>query len=125
MRERKEPSEDTVDGAIRTSDAKGWPKPTFWLTLGTSFVVGALLVYEGVYLGVFHGLNELDDGVYFGEGAMLAHGLLPYRSYLDVQPPGIALLMAPFGLLGRLIGDRVAFEFARVFVTAVTVLNVI
>jgi hypothetical protein len=55
---------------------------------------------------------------------MLVHGILPYRSYIDVQPPGIALLMAPFAFLGRLLSNRIAFEWARLFVVAVGIANI-
>src|ERR1700677_1184388 len=75
-----------------------WPRAAFWLTASTALALGLLLVYRGIHLGFFHGQNEIDDGLYYGEGVMLVHGILPYRSYVDVQPPGIALLMAPFGL---------------------------
>ncbi len=102
-----------------------WPRPAFWLTAGTALALGLVLAYQGIHLGFFHGQNEIDDGVYYGEGVMLAHGILPYRSYVDVQPPGMALLMAPFGLLGRLTSNRTAFEVARVFVVIVSMANVV
>ena len=102
-----------------------WPRPAFWLTASTALALGLLLVYRGIHLGFFHGQNEIDDGIYYGEGIMLAHGVLPYRTYVDVQPPGIALLMAPFGLLGRLTNNRAAFETARVFMVILSMANVV
>jgi hypothetical protein len=104
--------------------AERWPRPAFWITASAALALGLVLVYEGIHLGFFHGRNEIDDGIYYGEGVMLAHGILPYRSYVDVQPPGMALLMAPFGLLGRLTNNRTGFEAARVFVVIVSMANI-
>jgi Glycosyltransferase family 87 len=80
--------------------------------------------YLEFHSGFVNHWTEIDDGVYFGEGVMLAHGILPYRSYLDLQPPGFVLLMTPFGILGRLIGNRMAFELARLFVVVVGITNI-
>lgn len=93
--------------------------------MGTAACVGLLLLYQGIHLGFFHGIVGTDDAIYYGEGALLTHGVLPYRSYVDVQPPGIALLMAPFGFLGRLTSDRLGFEAARFAVVLVAVGNVV
>lgn len=125
--EELELSEDSVTriSANRQRDQSDHDRPrnASWITMGTAAALGLLLTYQGIHLGFFHGVNEIDDGVYYGEGVMLAHGLLPYRSYLDLQPPGIALLMAPFGLLGRMTSNRMSFELARVFVVIVGVAN--
>lgn len=102
----------------------GWPRPAFWLTVSTAVVLGLALAYELVHLGFYNGGSQLDDGVYFGEGVMLAHGLLPYHSYLDLQPPGIALIMTPFGLIGRLASNRLAFELATAFAATLSVINI-
>lgn len=102
----------------------GWPRPAFWLTGSTAVALGLVLAYELIHLGFYNGPSQLDDGVYFGEGVMLAHGLLPYHSYLDLQPPGIAVIMTPFGLIGRLTSNRFAFELATAFVAAVSVANI-
>lgn len=104
---------------------EGWPRAALWLTVGTAGAVGLLLLYQGIHLGLFHTYEGTDDAIYYGEGFLLTHGVLPYRAYLDVQPPGIALLMAPFGLLGRLTSERVGFEVARVAIVSVAVGNVL
>ncbi|MFZ0251998.1 MAG: glycosyltransferase family 87 protein [Acidimicrobiales bacterium] len=104
--------------------AEGWPMPALVLVVATGLVLGILLVYQGIHKGFFSGLTEVDDGVYYGEGLLMAHGVLPYHSYIDIQPPGIALLMAPFGLLARVTSERVGFEVARIFIVLVAVANV-
>jgi hypothetical protein len=115
---------NSVTGRRHRNDSN-WPRGKLWLTVSVATCLGLLLTYQGVRLGYFRGVTEVDDGVYYGEGVMLMHGLVPYHSYLDVQPPGMALLMAPFGLLGRVASNRVGFECARVFVAALGVANVV
>ena len=67
--------------------------------------------------------NGYDDGVYLGAATRLVHGVLPYRDFDFVQPPGITLVMGPVALIGRLIGTRDAMAVARCFTAAVTGLN--
>jgi hypothetical protein len=104
--------------------SNGWPRAALWLTIATALAFTLVMAYLELHLGFIHRLTEIDDGVYFGEGVMLVHGILPYRSYVDVQPPGIAVLMAPFALLGRVTSNRVAFEVGRIFVVAVGMANI-
>jgi alpha-1,2-mannosyltransferase len=54
-----------------------------------------------------------DGSVYYAAAAGLAAGLLPYRDFLLLHPPGIALALLPFAALGRVIGDPHAFALAR------------
>lgn len=56
-----------------------------------------------------------DDAVYLGSSLRLLDGVLPYRDYAFVQPPGIAVLLAPFAGLAHLVGSRVALGTARLF----------
>jgi hypothetical protein len=64
-----------------------------------------------------------DDGAYFGTAIRLVHGVLPYRDYAFVHPPGIALLMSPAALVGRFAGTRDALALARVLTVIVTGIN--
>ncbi len=64
--------------------------------------------------GGLYGIGNYDDGVHFAAAVGLAHGLLPYRDFLFLHPPGIVLLLVPFAGLGQLIGDPTAFAIARV-----------
>ncbi|WP_226994258.1 glycosyltransferase family 39 protein [Myxococcus hansupus] len=46
---------------------------------------------------------DFDEGVYFSAAALLAHGVLPYRDYFFVHPPGIAVLWAPVAAFARVM----------------------
>lgn len=80
-------------------------------------------VAMGYYLlsrpGFLLGLTEYDDGVYFGTAVRLVHGVIPYRDFIVVQPPGLPLLLAPIAELSRSIGTRHAFGVARLLMPLV------
>ncbi|HEY5787466.1 MAG TPA: hypothetical protein VIT65_22100, partial [Microlunatus sp.] len=63
--------------------------------------------------GLF-GLGNYDDGVHFAAALGLVNGLLPYRDFLLLHPPGVVLAMAPFAALSWLIGEPDAMAVARV-----------
>ena len=63
--------------------------------------------------GGLTGLGNYDDGVYFSAGTALCHGVLPYRNYLFLHPPGIIMLLAPFGLAGLTGHDAAGLAAAR------------
>ena len=48
---------------------------------------------------------------------MLAHGLLPYKTFILVQPPGITLLMVPSALLSKITGRATAMATGRILTT--------
>jgi len=79
----------------------------------TALALGLRLFYltrPGYLLGV----TEYDDGSYFGSAVRLVHGVLPYRDFVFVQPPGITLLMAPVALLAKVTGTDAGLAVARV-----------
>ncbi|MGI8459717.1 MAG: glycosyltransferase 87 family protein [Propionibacteriaceae bacterium] len=85
-------------------------------------VVGLALASRLIPLlrgGGLLGLGNYDDGVHYASAAGLVRGLLPYRDFLLLQPPGISVLLAPFALLGRVAGDPVGFAVARLAFVAV------
>lgn len=75
-----------------------------------AFLVRLVPVLAG---GGLTGLHDYDDGVYFGSAIALTQGVLPYRDFLLLHPPGEAVALLPFGFLGDLAGDDVAFALAR------------
>jgi hypothetical protein len=80
-------------------------------------------VAMGYYLlsrpGMLLGLTEYDDGAYFGTAVRLVHGVIPYRDFVVVQPPGLPLLLTPFAELSRAIGTRQALGLARLMMPLV------
>lgn len=86
----------------------------WWLIVGcvTSVAFAARLV-PVLRGGGLRGIGNYDDGVYYAAGTALASGLLPYRDFLLLHPPGVVVALAPFGLFGRLTDDSTAFAAAR------------
>src|SRR6478752_4443898 len=88
------------DGARRHA---GPESGTAHLVLATAAAVlaGAARIVPVLRGGGLTGLGNYDDGVYDAAGTALLYGVLPYRDYLFLHPPGIVLLLAPFGLAGH------------------------
>ena len=68
-------------------------------------------------------LSAYDSGVYLASTIHLVSGVLPYRDFTFVQPPGILLLMSPIGIFSRVFGTHDGFIMARVVSSVVTALN--
>jgi hypothetical protein len=58
--------------------------------------------------------TEYDDGVYLGAAIRLTQGVMPYRDYAFVQPPGILLLMTPVAWFARVTSTAAGLAAARV-----------
>ena len=71
--------------------------------------------------GYLMGVTEYDDGPYFGSAVDLVHGVLPYRDFIFVQPPGITLLMLPAAALSKVTGTATAMAAGRLLTTAASV----
>jgi alpha-1,2-mannosyltransferase len=67
--------------------------------------------------------NGYDDGVYYAAADSLTFGRLPYRDFLLLHPPGIAVLLFPFAALGRVTTDATGMAVARCFFIALGGLN--
>ena len=91
-----------------------------WLTPVTVVIAAVTLLALGIRLfyltrpGYLLGVTEYDDGSYFGSAVRLVHGMLPYRDFVFVQPPGITLLMTPVALLARVTGTDWGLAVARI-----------
>jgi hypothetical protein len=68
-------------------------------------------------------LSSYDSGVYLASTIHLVSGVLPYKDFTFVQPPGILLLMSPVGVFSRVFGSHDGFILARVVSSVVTALN--
>ena len=63
--------------------------------------------------GGLFGRIGYDGSVYYASASALTHGLLPYRDFLLLHPPGIVLALLPFAALGRVLGDADGYALAR------------
>ncbi len=78
-----------------------------------------------VVTGHLTGSWEYDDAVYFGTAVQLVHGLVPYRDFVLIQPPGVPLALTPVALLSFPLGTHTALEAARGLVPLVSFANVL
>ncbi len=98
----------------RSRLAAAWRDPvTIVITAATVLALG-LRIYELSRPGYLLGLTEYDDGSYFGSSVHLVGGILPYRDFIFVQPPGILLLMAPVALVAKVTGTAAGMAIGRV-----------
>jgi hypothetical protein len=83
------------------------------LAIGVTTLVALVLrAYLLIRPGVLT-VTQYDDGPYFGSAVRLVHGVLPYRDFAFVQPPGVTLLMSPAGLLSYLTGTAWGLAIGR------------
>jgi hypothetical protein len=68
-------------------------------------------------------LSGYDSGVYLGASIHFVSGLMPYKDFTFVQPPGIVLLLSPISVLSRMVGTHDAFEYGRVLSCAISASN--
>jgi alpha-1,2-mannosyltransferase len=81
--------------------------------------VGAFLrFYQLARPGYLLGGNNYDDAVQFGDALRLISGVIPYRDFVVVQPPGSILLMAPVALLAKVTGSAWGLAIARLLTAA-------
>jgi alpha-1,2-mannosyltransferase len=87
-----------------------------------AYVVIAVCTALAVFLRVFQlsrpgyllGVTEYDDGALFGNAVRLVNGVIPYRDFADVEPPGSMVLIAPVALLAKVTGTAWALGVARI-----------
>jgi hypothetical protein len=87
----------------------------------TTLLALALRILQLTRPGSMAGIVEYDDGPYVGSAILLTHGILPYRDFIFVQPPGITLLLAPVALLARLgLSTPTVMDIGRVLTALVS-----
>ena len=64
-----------------------------------------------------------DTGVYFGASLRLVHGVMPYRDFALMHPPGIALLLSPFSAVSYVLGTSTSLVVARLATIACMAAN--
>lgn len=90
-----------------------WTTPAGIIVLAMTVLALAIRIFTLTRPGYLTGLTEYDDGVYLGGSIRLIQGIVPYRDYALVQPPGILLLMAPVALLTKVTTATHAMAAAR------------
>jgi alpha-1,2-mannosyltransferase len=88
------------------------------IAVTTALALALRVYYQSTRAGFLLGVTEYDDGPYFGSALRLAAGVLPYRDFVIVQPPGITLLLTPVALVARVTGTASGMEMARILTTA-------
>ena len=91
------------------------------IVAGFAVIVALISGYGQFTLGYLAHRTWYDDGVYMGAATRLGHGVVPYRDFVFLHPPGILVLLTPFALVGRVVGTAAANEAARLFVMAAAV----
>src|SRR5579863_459945 len=99
--------------AFRLTQLQGVALLIFCLSLGMSLW----------QLSVPEFLSSYDSGVYLASTIHLVSGVLPYKDFTFVQPPGILMIMSPVGVVSRVFGTHDGFILARVVSSVVTALN--
>jgi hypothetical protein len=95
-----------------------------WQELAIAVGVGLLSLGISVWqMTVPEFLQFYDSGVYLSASIHLVSGILPYRDFTFVQPPGILLLLSPEAVVSRIFGSHDGFILARVMSGLVTALN--
>ena len=84
-----------------------------------------LRAYQLSRPGYLLGVTEYDDGAMFGDTLQFVSGVIPYRDFQMVQPPGIMLIMAPAALLAKVIGAAHGLAVARILTVGADTVNVV
>ena len=109
----------------RSRLATAWRDPTTVVIAAATVLALGLRIYELSLPGYLFGLTEYDDGSYFGSAVHLVGGVLPYRDFIFVQPPGILLLMAPVALVAKATGTAAGLAIGRVLTMVASAASVV
>jgi hypothetical protein len=95
------------------------------VVLACCLLAAALAYYQLTRPGMLTGVTGIDDGAYFGTAVRLVHGVLPYRDFVALHPPGMPLLLTPIALLSNVIGTRDGLAICRLILPVIAVANVL
>ena len=101
-------------GAAAPVTSRWRVSPAAGAVIVTTALALALRLWQLSMHGYLFGVTEYDDGVYFGSAVRLLHGVVPYRDFVIVQPPGVMLLMTPVALFAGPLGTAKALAIGRV-----------
>jgi alpha-1,2-mannosyltransferase len=109
----------------RLAASPAWPRrPGGIITVAALLGLG-LRVFQLTRPGYLAGFTQYDDGVYIGNALRLVNGVIPYRDFAMVQPPGSMLLMVPAALGGKVFGSAWALAASRVLTVGAETANVV
>jgi len=109
----------------RLAASPAWPRrPGVIITVAALLGLG-LRVFQLTRPGYLTGFTQYDDGVYIGNALRLVNGVIPYRDFAMVQPPGSMLLMVPAALGGKVFGSAWALGASRVLTVGADTANVV
>jgi hypothetical protein len=115
----------TRTAPARPAAAPAWPvRPAAIITVAAVLGLG-LRIFQLTRPGYLTGFTQYDDGVYIGNALRLVDGVIPYRDFAMVQPPGVMLLMVPAALVGKVFGSVSALAVARILTVGADTANVI
>lgn len=91
-----------------------WTHPLRWLIANPTpaTVMGLSLIAAGLQVLVITRPNMLlsggtyDTALYLGSAIKFVHGVMPYRDFALLQPPGLVLALTPYALLSLAVGSR-------------------
>ena len=97
----------------------------FWILIGIGLVAFVMRFLAVRASGGLHALLGYDEGVYFGGATAMVDGLMPYRDFVLVHPPGLLLLLSPFAKIGALTSDSTGWALARLFIMLLGSVNAV
>ena len=120
----------TGTAGTRTVPERPGAPPAWPLRPGAVIALAALLgvglrIFQLTRPGYLTGFTQYDDGVYIGNALRLVNGVIPYRDFAMVQPPGSMLLMVPAALGGKVFGSAWALGASRVLTVGADTANVV
>jgi hypothetical protein len=104
--------------------AAGPLRPGLVIALAALLGLG-LRIFQLTRPGHLTGFTQYDDGVYIGNALRLVGGVIPYRDFAMVQPPGSMLLMVPAALGAKAFGSAWALAAARVLTVGADTANIV
>lgn len=100
--------------------ARRWSSPELAIALAIGLLALGIYLWQ---LSVPEFLSFYDSGVYIAAAIHLVSGVMPYRDFTFVQPPGLVLLLSPVGVFSRIFGSHDGLVLGRVVTSFVTALN--
>jgi alpha-1,2-mannosyltransferase len=94
------------------------------IAAATALALG-LRLYQLLHGGHLLGIGEYDEGADFGTALRLVHGVIPYRDFVVIQPPGITELMAPAAALSFVAPAAWALAVGRLLTVAASCAGVV